>query len=62
DPRLSDRQKIQYLYQAALGRLPGKDETNLANALLASRGGRVVETLQDVWWALLNSAEFIMVH
>jgi hypothetical protein len=59
---LSDREKIRYLYQAALGRLPGDDETRICNELLASRGGNVVETLQDVWWALLNCGEFILVH
>jgi hypothetical protein len=62
DGALSDREKINYLYRAALGRLPGKDETNVCNELLASRYGNVVETLQDVWWAVLNSNEFILIH
>jgi hypothetical protein len=59
---LSDREKIRYLYRAALARMPGDDETRVCNELLASRGGDVVNTLQDVWWALLNSGEFILVH
>ena len=59
---LSDREKINYLYRAALSRLPGKDETKICNDLLAARYGNVVETLQDVWWAVLNSNEFILVH
>ncbi|BBO30827.1 hypothetical protein PLANPX_0439 [Lacipirellula parvula] len=59
---LSDREKISYLYRAALGRLPGKDETKVCNELLAARYGNVVETLQDVWWAVLNSNEFILNH
>jgi hypothetical protein len=62
DAEVSDREKIRYLYRAALARLPGDDETRVCNELLASRGGNVVETLQDVWWALLNSGEFILVH
>jgi len=62
DEGLSDREKINYLYRAALSRLPGKDETNICNELLASREGNVVETLQDVWWAVLNSNEFILIH
>lgn len=62
DTELSDREKINYLYQAALSRLPGKDETNVCNELLAARYGNVVETLQDVWWAVLNSNEFILIH
>jgi hypothetical protein len=62
DADLSDREKINYLYRAALGRLPGKDETKICNELLAARYGNVVETLQDVWWAVLNSNEFILIH
>jgi hypothetical protein len=62
DQELSDREKINYLYRAALGRLPGKDETKVCNDLLAARYGNVAETLQDVWWAVLNSNEFILVH
>jgi hypothetical protein len=62
DAELSDKEKIQHLYRAALSRLPGKDETNVCNELLASRYGNVVETLQDVWWAVLNSNEFILIH
>ena len=54
--------RFSYLYRAALGRLPGKDETRVCNELLAARDGDVVETLQDVWWAVLNSDEFILVH
>ena len=59
---LSNRQKIDYLYQAGLSRLPGKDERQICNQLLSSRGGDVPQTLQDVWWALLNSNEFILIH
>ena len=62
DAELTDREKINYLYRAALSRPPGKDETNVGNELLAARYGNVVQTLQDVWWAVLNSNEFILVH
>ena len=41
---------------------PTKPEANLCNELLAARDGDVVGTLQDVWWAVLNSNEFILVH
>lgn len=62
DADLSDREKINYLYLAALSRPPGKDETKICNELLAARYGNVVETLQDVWWAVLNCNEFILIH
>jgi len=62
DESLSNREKIDYLYRAALARRPSKEETKACNALLASRGGDVAGTLQDVWWAVLNSNEFILIH
>lgn len=62
DPDLSDREKITFLYKAGLSRPPGKDERNVCNQLLQAREGNVPETLQDIWWAILNSNEFILVH
>jgi len=54
--------KIDYLYMAALARKPSNVELKLANELLMARGGNTTEALQDVWWALLNSNEFILNH
>ena len=62
DGQLSNREKIIYLYRAALARLPTKEETNLCNELLAARDGDVVGSLQDIWWAVLNSNEFVLIH
>jgi len=59
---LSNREKIRYLYRAALARLPSQEETAVCNALLAARSGDVIRTLQDIWWAMLNSNEFILIH
>lgn len=54
--------KINFLFLAALGRAATKDEIAIANKLLVARGGKVEEALQDVWWAVLNSNEFILNH
>lgn len=62
DETLSNREKIGTLYRAALGRRPTPPESNLCNELLVARDGDVVATLQDVWWAVLNSNEFILIH
>ena len=62
DPNLSNREKVTYLYKAGLSRTPGADERQISNQLLAARGGDVAAALQDVWWAVLNSNEFILVH
>jgi len=60
--RLSSSAKINYLYMAALARKPASNELALANDLLAARRGNVSAAMQDVWWALLNSNEFILNH
>ncbi len=61
--------KIKDLYVAALGRQPKKIELQVANQLVLARskGAKnpkqaVIWALQDVWWALLNSNEFILQH
>ena len=62
DPKLSNTERIQYLFMAALARKATSNETAGANQLLAHRGGNVPAALQDIWWALLNSNEFILNH
>ena len=59
---LRNRDKINALYLAALARRPSAVELQEANRLLLSRQGKAAEALQDVWWALLNSNEFILNH
>jgi hypothetical protein len=58
----SNSNPIPRLYLAALGRRPSRAELQLANGLLASRDGNAATVLEDVWWALLNSNEFILNH
>jgi hypothetical protein len=62
DEKLDNAEKIRYLYQAALSRLPTRQELNISNELLVARQGNVGEALQDIWWALLNTNEFILIH
>jgi hypothetical protein len=60
--RLNPSAKINYLFEAALSRGPSGNEVSVANKLLAARKGDTAAALQDVWWAILNSNEFIMNH
>jgi hypothetical protein len=60
--KMNNAEKIRYLYLAALSRRPTKPEVALSNELLAARDGKVGSALQDIWWALLNSNEFILIH
>jgi hypothetical protein len=54
--------KIDTLYLAALARKPSKKEIAMANQLWAARNGDAIGALQDIWWAVLNSNEFIINH
>ncbi len=54
--------RINYLYLAALARKASNNEMGIANRLLVLRGGNVGAAMQDIWWALLNSNEFILIH
>ena len=60
--RGSNDSRINRLYLAALGRKPSGSELKAASALVAARRGDVADALQDVWWAVLNSNEFILNH
>jgi hypothetical protein len=54
--------KIDFLFQSALGRSPNGDEVLAANQLMVLRGGNSAAALQDIFWAALNSNEFILQH
>ena len=60
--KMNNADKIRYLYVAAFSRPPTKPELTIANELLVARNGNVGQALQDIWWALLNSNEFILIH
>ena len=54
--------KITTLYQAALARNPTAKEVAAAKEMLVARKGDAIGALQDIWWAVLNSNEFIINH
>jgi hypothetical protein len=57
-----DADKISLLYLAALSRKPTTQELKMAQEYWVLRKGNTVEALQDIFWALLNSNEFIINH
>ncbi|MFM8537935.1 MAG: DUF1549 and DUF1553 domain-containing protein [Planctomycetaceae bacterium] len=59
---LRDEAKLAKLYEAALARGPTPKELTAAKKLVAGRRGDVAGALQDIWWAVLNSNEFILNH
>ena len=75
--KLKQSQQIDYLFKAALARTPTSNERRITQALFVERARdqvgndrnkRVdaaaanVAALQDIWWAVLNSNEFIINH
>ena len=62
DSELNNTEKINHLFLAALSRKPSTNEIKVANQLLLARKGELVAALQDIWWAVLNSNEFILNH
>ena len=65
--RLADSPKspdaiVSELYLATLGRLPASDELKRASATFAGKDATRQTATEDVFWALLNSAEFVFNH
>jgi hypothetical protein len=56
------KEKVQHLYLAGLARPPRKEELAIAQAIYEGRKRDTGAMLQDVWWAILNSNEFIINH
>ncbi|MAG94115.1 MAG: hypothetical protein CMJ48_10235 [Planctomycetaceae bacterium] len=59
--RDSDSEKIRKLYMATLSRLPSRVESRAAGKMLGAYPDRGT-AYQDLFWALLNSNEFVMNH
>jgi hypothetical protein len=59
----NDAKKVQKLYMAALSRMPTRSELAKARKLFRGYGADgQVAAFQDLFWALLNSNEFIFIH
>jgi hypothetical protein len=54
--------KVNALFLAGLSRRARADEQKIAVKLVQARKGDVAEALQDLWWAILNSNEFILIQ
>ena len=52
---------VQKLYLATLSRYPNSREVSMARKLMAGSQDPLA-AYQDLFWALLNSNEFIFVH
>ena len=59
---LPDRQKVEHLFLTAMARQPSGKELKAALALIDRQRDRPAAALEDIWWALLNSNEFLLDH
>ncbi|HUE72986.1 MAG TPA: DUF1549 domain-containing protein [Pirellulaceae bacterium] len=55
-------EKIEHLFLAALSRKPTAQEQQAIGLILANAKDNQAAALEDIWWALLNSNEFILDH
>ena len=58
----SPQEKVHFLFIAGLGRKAKPEELTIATQLMEARKREVGGMLQDLWWAILNSNEFIFIH
>ena len=58
----TDTQKIQKLFQTALSRMPTRAELTRLQSAVKGPPQQRAAAFQDIFWALLNSNEFILVH
>ena len=56
------QEKVRQLFLASLARYPSDEELNQIKQLSVEAKGAEQQFLQDIWWALLNSSEFILDH
>jgi Protein of unknown function (DUF1549)/Protein of unknown function (DUF1553) len=54
--------KVEHLFLAALSRKPTPAERKAAEKLAGVTGMQESAALEDIWWALLNSSEFLLDH
>jgi hypothetical protein len=62
DPALKGNKAVDFLFKAGFARDASRDEQKIAQALLSARKGDPREALRDIWWIVLNSNEFILIH
>ena len=60
--KISDAEVVTELYLWSIARRPSTAESKLATDYLKNHAERRAEAVQDLFWALLNSREFLLVH
>jgi hypothetical protein len=63
-PLMSNEERLETLFIAALSRRPTDDEKTSFGKYVSDGGasGNVKDAFADIFWALLNSSEFLLNH
>jgi len=60
ESKMETTEKVEHLFLTAVARKPTKRELKLVQQMMEKTSPH--QMLQDIWWALLNSNEFILDH
>ena len=60
ESKMETTEKVEHLFLTAVARKPTKRELKLVQQMMEKTSPN--QMLQDIWWALLNSNEFILDH
>ena len=60
--QMPDEKKVEHLFLASLARRPTEEENAAALQVIADRPDNADCAIEDLWWALLNSSEFLLDH
>jgi hypothetical protein len=60
--KLSDKELVTELYLWSLARQPNAEELKVTLEFFRSYADRRAEATQDLFWALLNSRDFLLIH
>jgi hypothetical protein len=62
ESKFSEKEIIRELYLAAYSRYPAEEELNLALKAFSAKMATRKSAIEDIMWALINSAEFVFNH
>src|SRR5688500_18162462 len=60
--KLTDKQLVTEIYLWSLARNPSAAELAVSLDFLTTHAERRAEAVQDMFWALLNSRDFLLMH
>jgi len=62
ESKMSEREIVEDLYLSAYGRTPTEEELRIASKAFASDSATRKTAIEDLMWAMINSAEFVFNH